>query len=81
MLLLEKNNNYIRKISNIGPWFLTEWREITKTQIEDGALIIGDTQLHIEIEGNIMLFDTNYLTIDGVQFNDSLSLKNYIING
>lgn len=81
MLVLEKNNNYIRKTSDIGSWFLNDWREITKVQLEDGLLIISDKQIQVELEGNIILLNVDYLTIDGLNFTDSESLKNYIING
>ena len=81
MLVLEKKNNYIRKTSDIGSWFLNDWREITKVQLEDGLLIISDKQIQVELEGNIILLNVDYLTIDGLNFTDSESLKNYIING
>lgn len=81
MLVLEKKDNYIRKTSDIGSWFLNDWREITKVQLEDGFLIISDKQIQVELEGNIILLNVDYLTIDGLNFTDSESLKNYIING
>jgi hypothetical protein len=81
MLILEKKNNYIRKTSEIGSWFLNDWREITTTQIEGGFFIISDKQIQVELEGNVILFNVDYLIIDGLDFTDSESLKNYIING
>jgi hypothetical protein len=81
MLVLEKKDNYIRKTSDIGSWFLNDWREITKVQLVDGFLIISDKQIQVELEGNIILLNVDYLTIDGLNFTDSESLKNYIING
>jgi hypothetical protein len=80
MLVLEKKDNYIRKTSDIGSWFLNDWREITKVQLEDGVLIISDKQIQVELEGNIILLNVDYLTIDDLNFTDSESLKNYIIN-
>ncbi len=81
MLILEKKNNYIRKTSEIGSWFLNDWREITTTQIEGGFFIISDKQIQVELDGNVILFNVDYLIIDGLDFTDSESLKNYIING
>ena len=81
MISLELNNNYIRKISDNGSWFLNDWREITKNQLSDGVKVLSDSQVEIELEGNIILLTVDNLTINGLGFTYSDSLKNYIING
>ena len=81
MLTLEKNGNSIRDVSEPGNWFLEDWRLITGESLEGGFRVISELDLQIEIEGNIFLFNVNYLLVDGVSFSTSEDLKNYLLNG
>ena len=80
-MTLEKNGNSIRDVSESGNWFLKDWRSITNEIFENGFRVISEVDLQIEIEGNIFLFNVNYLLVDGLSFTTSEDLKNYLLNG
>ena len=80
-MTLEKNRNSIRDVSESGNWFLKDWRSITNEIFENGFRVISEVDLQIEIEGNIFLFNVNYLLVDGLSFTTSEDLKNYLLNG
>lgn len=81
MIELEKNGNMIRSLSEDSYWYIKEFRQITNQNLVDGFQIIGDKDLHIELEGNVFLFNVDNLTIGGLTFNNSQELKNYLLNG
>jgi hypothetical protein len=81
MIFLEKNENYIRITGDSGSWFLKEYRMMTSNILENGLKVVGVEDLEIEIENNIFLMKVSNLQLDGLNFDNAESLKNYLLYG